>query len=107
MLIHLALLVRDSMPVGGTVTLCAYDGLGDVTRGDGRRTRTIIEVGRVVLSREQDPFATTRSSGEAEVMDLGLALVHHAIGDAGGRVDVERRGNVGTQYIVQLPSLAA
>jgi signal transduction histidine kinase len=107
-LIHLALLVRDSMPAGGTVTLRAYDGLGDVTRSDGRRTWTIIEVGRVVPARERDAFATTGSSGEAaEAMDLGLALVHHAISDAGGRLEVERRGDVGTQYIVQLPSQAA
>jgi nitrogen-specific signal transduction histidine kinase len=106
-LIHLALMVRDSMPVGGTVTLRAYDGLGDVTCSDGRRTWTIIEVGRVVLAREQDPFAPPLPSAETDVMDLGLALVHHAIGDAGGRLEVERRGPVGTQYIVQLPSLAA
>lgn len=106
-LMHLALMVRDTIPGGGIVTLRAYDGLGDVTRGDGRRTWTIIEVGRLAAGHSPAAAVVPGTSQASEVGDLGMALVQHVVIDAGGRLDVERRGAMGTQFILQLPSLAA
>jgi hypothetical protein len=104
-LMHLVLMVRDSVRGGGTVTVRAYDGLGDMARSDGRRTWTMIEIGQVTPGEGDDVAVDTQA------VDVGqaardLALIQQVVGDAGGRLVVERRTSVGPQYIVQLPSMA-
>jgi hypothetical protein len=103
-LIYLAMVMRKSTPEGGTVTLRAYDGLGNVARGDGRRTWTIIEVGNVVVPTVFPPVSP---STDMDAMDPGFALAKHVVHDAGGRLEIEHRGHQGTQFILQLPHMPA
>lgn len=101
-LVQLALTVRDGMPDGGIVTMRAYDGLGDVTRGDGRRTWTIIEVGKVDAPSCVPPAVRTPAASEQ-----GMLQARQIVDAVGGRLALEQRAPGNAYFVLQLPSLAA
>ncbi|WP_396215201.1 hypothetical protein [Gemmatimonas sp.] len=100
-LVQLALTVRDGMD-GGIVTMRAYDGLGDVTRGDGRRTWTIIEVGKVDAPSYLPLVSRVSASNEQ-----GLQQVRQIVDEVGGRLGMEQRAPGNPYFVLQLPSIAA
>lgn len=100
-LVQLALTVRDGMD-GGIVTMRAYDGLGDVTRGDGRRTWTIIEVGKVDAPSHMPPVSRVSASNEQ-----GMQQVRQMVDEVGGRLALEQRVPGNPYFVLQLPSIAA
>lgn len=83
-------------------TIRAYDGLGDVTRGGGRRTWTIIEVGKVDAPSHLPPFPREPAASEQ-----GLQQVRHIVNEAGGRLATEQRVPGNSYFVLQLPSIAA
>lgn len=101
-LVQLALTVRDGMHDGGIVTMRAYDGLGDVTRSDGRRTWTIIEVGKVDAPSYLPPAIRTPAASEQ-----GMLEVRQIVDEVGGRLATEQRAPGNAYFVLQLPSLAA
>lgn len=100
-LVQLALTVRDGMD-GGIVTMRAYDGLGDVTRSDGRRTWTIIEVGKVDAPSYLPPVSRVSAANEQ-----GLQQVRQMVDEVGGRLALEQRVPGNPYFVLQLPSIAA
>jgi predicted ATPase/signal transduction histidine kinase/GAF domain-containing protein len=55
-----------------------------------------------VLERMFDPFFTTKHVGEGT--GLGLALVHGAVADLGGVIDVATQVGIGTTFTIWLPA---
>lgn len=99
--LHLALQVRSAAGSCQALVIRAFDGLGDVTRSDGRRTWTIIEIGCV---RELHDETTDDGNAANASTDVGSVLVDMVIATAGGRLTVERPPGRPASFVLQLPS---
>lgn len=92
---------RDALPGRGTITISTAR-VGDgaevelVVRDDGRG------IPPEVLPQIFEPFFTTKSGHGAS--GLGLATVHAAIEEAGGRVEVESTLGAGSKFRIVLPA---
>lgn len=108
---YLVLQARDAMPEGGTLTIRAYDGLGDMTRGAEGRNWLIIDVAdtgapgarRTLPSTiAPDPGPDTTSGA----MAFGVAVVEQVVASCGGRIDVEQDPGQPVHFVLQLPTTA-
>ncbi|HTL35385.1 MAG TPA: ATP-binding protein [Kofleriaceae bacterium] len=98
-ILNLAVNARDAMPNGGTLTLASRN-IGDtvclevIDSGTGMSSE--------VLARACEPFFTTKEQGKGTGM--GLAVVHGIVDQAGGRLEMTSKPNVGTTVRIYLPA---
>jgi two-component system C4-dicarboxylate transport sensor histidine kinase DctB len=62
-------------------------------------------LGQATLAELQEPFVTTRESGQG--MGLGLAISASIVSDLGGVMTAENRPDGGAIFKISFPSLAA
>lgn len=99
--LHLALQARGASGSCQALVIRAFDGLGDVTRSDGRRTWTIIEIGCVRALHDE---ATEVGREVSANTDVGSVLVDMVVATAGGRLTVDRTAGRPATFVLQLPS---
>ncbi len=88
----------QAMPDGGVVTVRAHDtGNGFV---EMRVEDTGTGINTELLSSVFDPFFTTKEGGTG----LGLAIVQKILLDIGGDIDVRSQQDLGTTFILKLPT---
>ncbi|MBY0492497.1 MAG: PAS domain S-box protein [Gemmatimonadaceae bacterium] len=116
-LVNMAVNARDAMPNGGTLTLETSNT--NITEAYARRhpglrageyiLLTVSDTGdgmsEEVLAHAFEPFFTTKSAGKGT--GLGLAVIHGAVTQNGGRVDVTSALGAGTTFHVYLPRVLA
>ena len=105
MVINLVANGRDALEgAPGTVTLSVRLVAGALDGQDAVVVRVIdtgIGMDATVQSRIFEPFFTTKAQGQGT--GLGLASVHGAVVQAGGRIDVESAPGAGSRFDVLLP----
>jgi two-component system, cell cycle sensor histidine kinase and response regulator CckA len=101
-ILNVAVNARDAMPAGGTLTVASRN-IGDtvcieiVDDGTGMSS--------AVVARACEPFFTTKDQGKGSGM--GLAVVHGIVDQAGGKLEIESKPNVGTTVRIFLPACDA
>ncbi|MBN1962208.1 MAG: HAMP domain-containing protein [Deltaproteobacteria bacterium] len=97
-LINLLSNAKNAMTEGGKITIHTRD-LGDQAQ------ITVSDTGHGIdpehLSRIFDPFFTTKTNWTG--VGLGLSVAYRIIADHGGRIEVESKINIGSQFIITLP----
>ena len=111
-LMNLALNSRDSMPLGGTLTIAAAtkhlgvdEGIEDLEPGDYVEfvvRDTGSGMSPEVLARAFEPFFTTKEHGKGS--GLGLSMVYGFVKQSGGRLTVESQPGYGTSIGLCLPA---
>ena len=104
-LVNLAVNARDAMPGGGLVSI-ETDSIEIAAGDDGRYVRLrVADTGAGmppgVAERAFEPFFTTK--GEGEGTGLGLATVYGIVTQAGGSVEIQTTGDVGTTIVALFP----
>jgi len=99
-ILYLALQLKPQYGGEGSLVIRVYDGLGDVSRGDGRRTWTIIDIGRVMSHDDGIPESGAAANEGARAARQMLELT---LGPLGARLDLETRDGHAF-YVLQLPS---
>jgi PAS domain S-box-containing protein len=88
----------QAMPDGGVITVRAHDtGNGFV---ELRVEDTGTGIGTEIIKSVFDPFFTTKEGGTG----LGLAIVQKILLDIGGDIDVRSQQDLGTTFILKLPT---
>ncbi len=111
-LLNLAVNARDAMPRGGQLTISTADvrveadALHHPGRSPGEFVRlTIADTGVGMLPEVRDhifePFFTTKDIGKGS--GLGLAMVHSAVAQNGGRIELDSSPGRGTVFQIYLP----
>ncbi len=116
-LLNLAVNARDAMPNGGTLTL---ETSNRRVEDEQVRAHPSLQGGEYVLLTVSDtgvgmtdetrahvfePFFTTKEIGQGT--GLGLAMIHGAVSQNGGRVEVESVLGRGTTFRILLPRVGA
>ena len=98
LLLNLTTNARDAMPTGGVLSIKArnLEGTLELIISD-----TGCGIAPELISRIQEPFFTTKPSGNG----LGLAICRSIIRNVGGRMEIESRVGVGTQITLLLPAI--
>jgi two-component system cell cycle sensor histidine kinase/response regulator CckA len=107
---NLAVNARDAMPDGGALTIETAEETIDL---DGEPVRCVciavsdtgVGIEPEALPHIFEPFYTTKPVGEGT--GLGLATVHGAVTQSGGRVTVDSEPGRGTTFRVYLPATQA
>lgn len=96
---------RDAMPDGGTITIQCHS-----IHEKGRPNTVVIRVSDSgtgipsdLAERVFDPFFTTKKPGKGT--GLGLAMVRQIVNLHNGRVSIERPGDQGTVFRIELPEI--
>jgi PAS domain S-box-containing protein len=108
-LLNLVVNARDAMPEGGDLSISTRsieDGPEETPEGSAWVCLEVADTGHgmedEVQARIFDPFFTTKAPGEGS--GLGLATVYGIVSGMGGRILVNSRPGVGTQFEVVLPA---
>ncbi|MFN8177238.1 MAG: ATP-binding protein [bacterium] len=105
--LNCALNAIEAMEKGGTLTITTRPADLGADDGVGERTRAVRvgfrDTGPGIREEDREriftPFFTTKREGHG----LGLSLVHKAVTDHGGRVQLHSREKVGTEFVILLP----
>jgi signal transduction histidine kinase len=95
------------MPKGGTFTVSTI--AFPQRRDDGKEIQEVqiifedtgIGIPEENVSKIFNPFFSTRSDGTG----LGLSITKNIVEQQGGRIEVESQVNVGTKFIITLPTI--
>ena len=105
--INLAVNARETMTVGGTITLAA-DYVPAPT-GNGSVILRVADTGtgmpQEIAERLFEPFFTARPQGEGA--GLGLTMVHGFVEQSGGRIEVLSDPSTGTMFRLSFPAMGA
>jgi len=94
-LLNLVRNAKESMPEGGTITLCAKKQDEEVLL---RVEDSGVGIDQNQINRIFDPFFSTKQTGTG----LGLALVQQIIHEHGGRLEVNSQLGTGTRFDIIL-----
>jgi two-component system NtrC family sensor kinase len=101
-LVNLIVNAIHAMPEGGVLTIDTRDEARDERSGVAIAVAdTGIGMSSDTLAHIFDPFFSTK---RREGTGLGLSIVQTLIGRQGGKIEVESTPNVGTKFVVWLPS---
>ena len=105
-LLNLVLNARDAMPDGGRIRILAraVRAAGDADHIELQVIDEGIGMSPDTIARAFDPFFTTRRGG---VGGIGLPMVEHFVGNAGGTVAISSQRGAGTVVTLCLPAARA
>jgi len=104
---------REAMPKGGVITINAENmdvtANGNLPLKEGRYVRWSLKDRGVGIPKEDlqkifDPYFTTKPTGTARGMGLGLAICYAIINKHDGFITVESEPGVGSTFFVYLPA---
>jgi two-component system cell cycle sensor histidine kinase/response regulator CckA len=110
---NLVINARESMPEGGTITVHAENVYVSAGNGlplkEGKYVKWFVKDHGVGIHQENllkiyDPYFTTKPTGTARGMGLGLAICYSIIKKHDGFISVESELDVGTTFFVFLPA---
>jgi PAS domain S-box-containing protein len=105
-IVSLATQARDSMPIGGRVTISTNDEAPLPGRPPRRVLFTITDTGTGLPADTQarlfDPYYATRKLGWGT--GLGLSVVHGIVSQFGGTIAVDSPTGEGTTFTISLPA---
>lgn len=109
-LVNLAINARDAMPGGGVLSIAVdvvTDELDNRQQESVRLQVTDTGQGMTADVRERafEPFFTTKDVGHGT--GLGLAMIHGAVSQNGGRIQLDSEPGHGTCFTILLPQVAA
>ena len=102
---NLVINAREAMPEGGTITVQAEN----VNMRDGQYVKWSVEDHGIGIPKKDmekifDPYFTTKPTGSARGMGLGLAICYSIIKKHDGFITVESEPGVGSIFSVFLPA---